>query len=208
MRKRLSYANVTATLALVFAMSGGAMAANHYLITSTKQINPKVLKKLTGKPGKNGTAGATGATGQLGAGQVWPVKRPGGSRSKKAQGARRAAGLPGQRSKAPTLWATSGAWKNVASGDMTLKVDRGAYCIHAVAAFTPRSDARASVIDRELLTAPNGSNGPGTVGCTTSNNNNTLYVQTNEDNTPVKHTACLRCTGVPTDNDQLAEVSS
>ena len=28
MRKRLSYANVTATLALVFAMSGGAMAAN------------------------------------------------------------------------------------------------------------------------------------------------------------------------------------
>ena len=30
MRKRLSYANVTATLALVFAMSGGALAANHY----------------------------------------------------------------------------------------------------------------------------------------------------------------------------------
>ena len=52
MRKRLSYANVTATLALVFAMSGGAMAANHYLITSTKQINPKVLKKLNGQDGQ------------------------------------------------------------------------------------------------------------------------------------------------------------
>ena len=51
MRRRLSYANVTATLALVFAMSGGALAANHYLINSTKQISPKVLKKLTGKPG-------------------------------------------------------------------------------------------------------------------------------------------------------------
>jgi len=66
MRRRLSYANVTATLALVFAMSGGAMAANHYLINSTKQINPKVLKKLTGKPGTNGTAGANGATGATG----------------------------------------------------------------------------------------------------------------------------------------------
>lgn len=66
MRKRLSYANVTATLALVFAMSGGAMAANSYLINSTKQINPKVLKKLTGKPGKNGIAGANGATGATG----------------------------------------------------------------------------------------------------------------------------------------------
>ena len=66
MRKRLSYANVTATLALVFAMSGGALAANHYLINSTKQINPKVLKKLTGKPGKTGAAGATGAAGKEG----------------------------------------------------------------------------------------------------------------------------------------------
>ena len=63
MRKRRSYANVTATLALVFAMSGGAMAANSYLINSTKHINPKVLKKLTGKPGKNDIAGANGVTG-------------------------------------------------------------------------------------------------------------------------------------------------
>jgi hypothetical protein len=66
MRRRLSYANVTATLALVFAMSGGALAANHYLINSTKQINPKVLKKLTGKAGKTGATGATGATGSTG----------------------------------------------------------------------------------------------------------------------------------------------
>jgi Collagen triple helix repeat (20 copies) len=66
MRRHLSYANVTATLALVFAMSGGAMAANHYLITSTKQINPKVLKKLTGKPGAPGTNGAPGAAGATG----------------------------------------------------------------------------------------------------------------------------------------------
>ena len=36
MRIRLSYANVAATLALVFSMTGGAMAANHYLVESTE----------------------------------------------------------------------------------------------------------------------------------------------------------------------------
>jgi hypothetical protein len=66
MRRRLSYANVVATLALVFAMSGGALAANHYLINSTKQISPKVLKKLTGKTGKTGVDGAAGAAGKEG----------------------------------------------------------------------------------------------------------------------------------------------
>src|ERR1700712_1050053 len=47
MRRHLSYANVTATLALVFAMSGGALAAKHYLVTKTNQISPKVLKSFT-----------------------------------------------------------------------------------------------------------------------------------------------------------------
>jgi hypothetical protein len=68
MRRRLSYANVTATLALVFAMSGGALAANHYLITSTKQINPSVLKKLTGKAGATGPGGPAGPSGPQGPG--------------------------------------------------------------------------------------------------------------------------------------------
>jgi hypothetical protein len=67
MRKRLSYANVAATLALVFSMTGGALAANHYLISSTKQINPKVLKKLKGPKGKTGAAGAQGPQGKEGA---------------------------------------------------------------------------------------------------------------------------------------------
>ena len=39
-RTRLTYANVAATLALVFSMTGGALAAKHYLINSTRQINP------------------------------------------------------------------------------------------------------------------------------------------------------------------------
>jgi len=74
-RKHLSYANVVATLALVFAMGGSAIAANHYLINSTSQINPRVLKKLKapgrtgakGLPGVAGPQGATGAQGSKGA---------------------------------------------------------------------------------------------------------------------------------------------
>ncbi len=46
LRRHLSYANVTATLALVFAMSGGALAAKHYLLNSTGQVNPRVLHSL------------------------------------------------------------------------------------------------------------------------------------------------------------------
>jgi hypothetical protein len=77
--RHLKYANVVATLALVFAMGGTAVAAKHFLISSTSQINPKVLKKLKGNTGKtgakgtsgtngtNGTNGATGATGAEGA---------------------------------------------------------------------------------------------------------------------------------------------
>jgi hypothetical protein len=75
LRSRLTYANVVATFALVFGMTGGALAAKHYLITSTKQISPKVLKELkskqgaagaTGKEGALGKTGATGATGAAG----------------------------------------------------------------------------------------------------------------------------------------------
>jgi Collagen triple helix repeat (20 copies) len=66
-RKRITYANVAMTLALVFAMTGGAYAAKHYLITSTKQISPKVLKSLKGANGKTGAAGLAGAAGAAGA---------------------------------------------------------------------------------------------------------------------------------------------
>jgi hypothetical protein len=45
-RRHVTYADVAATLALVFAMSGGALAAKHYLLTSTKQIKPSVLKQF------------------------------------------------------------------------------------------------------------------------------------------------------------------
>lgn len=67
MRNRFNYANVTATLALFFAMSGGALAAKHYLINKTSQISPSVLKALKGKEGPRGLAGTPGAPGAAGA---------------------------------------------------------------------------------------------------------------------------------------------
>jgi hypothetical protein len=65
-RKRFTFANVAMTLALVFAMTGGAYAAGKYLITSTKQISPKVLKALAGKVGPAGPEGKAGAQGSNG----------------------------------------------------------------------------------------------------------------------------------------------
>jgi hypothetical protein len=55
-----------ATLALVFTMTGGAYAANRYLITSTKQIKPSVLAQLKGKSGAAGAAGVQGPQGPQG----------------------------------------------------------------------------------------------------------------------------------------------
>jgi hypothetical protein len=66
-RKRTTYANVVMTLALVFAMTGGAYAAKKYLITSTKQISPKVIAALKGRQGPQGPAGLAGEKGAAGA---------------------------------------------------------------------------------------------------------------------------------------------
>jgi len=63
----MTYANVVATLALVFAMGGSAVAASHYLITSKKQISPKALREIAAA-GKTGPAGATGPQGPAGSG--------------------------------------------------------------------------------------------------------------------------------------------
>jgi hypothetical protein len=65
-RRRFNATGFVAVLALVFAMSGGAYAASRYVITSTKQISPKVLKALKGSAGASGAQGAAGAAGPVG----------------------------------------------------------------------------------------------------------------------------------------------
>ncbi|HEX7610613.1 MAG TPA: hypothetical protein VF380_08065 [Solirubrobacteraceae bacterium] len=54
-------------MALVFAMGGSAIAARHYLINSTTQINPRVVKALRGHSGARGLPGTAGAPGKDGA---------------------------------------------------------------------------------------------------------------------------------------------
>jgi hypothetical protein len=77
-RMHVSPATAIATLALVFAMGGGAYAAGRYVITSTRQISPKVLKSLKGADGKNGAMGPAGATGAAGPGGPAGPQGPGG----------------------------------------------------------------------------------------------------------------------------------
>lgn len=99
-RRRISPATVIATVALVFAMTGGAYAAGKVLITSTKQISPKVLKSLTGKAGPagvNGTAGAGGAQGPAGA--TGPAGASGPAGPQGPAGATGAAGVAGKEGK-------------------------------------------------------------------------------------------------------------
>jgi hypothetical protein len=67
-RRRFSYANVAATLALFLAIGGGtALAARHYLIVSTSQVKPNVLRALRGNRGYRGYRGYAGSAGVAGA---------------------------------------------------------------------------------------------------------------------------------------------
>lgn len=81
--RRLPSGTVVAFVALFFALGGSAIAARHYLITSTSQIKPSVLKALhgTGSTGPAGTAGTAGPAGPEGpqgpAGPAGPVNLSG-----------------------------------------------------------------------------------------------------------------------------------
>lgn len=94
-RMHLSPATAIAGLALVFAMSGGAYAAKKYLITSTKQISPSVLKQLQGKAGAPGAAGASGTQGAQG--PAGPAGAKGDTGSAGEKGVQGEKGLQGEK---------------------------------------------------------------------------------------------------------------
>jgi hypothetical protein len=64
--RKPSSGTVIAAVALFFALGGSAIAARHYLITSTSQIKPSVLKELRGATGAAGAEGAAGPAGPAG----------------------------------------------------------------------------------------------------------------------------------------------
>jgi Collagen triple helix repeat (20 copies) len=127
-RRRVTYTNVALTIGLVFAMSGGAYAASKYLITSTKQISPKVLAQLKGAKGAKGAAGAAGASGPQGpAGAQGPAgpQGPAGTNGKDGapgatgpQGPKGANGQTGFTETLPSGKTETGAW-NISVGEET-----------------------------------------------------------------------------------------
>jgi len=106
LRKRFTLTNLGVVAALVFAMSGGAYAASKFVITSTKQISPSVLKALKGKSGKNGTAGATGPAGL--AGPTGPTGATGPAGSMGSTGSTGSSGATGSAGPEGSPWTAGG----------------------------------------------------------------------------------------------------
>ena len=97
-KERFGVPGVISVIALVLAMSTGAFAAK-YLITSTNQISPSVLKKLKGKRGPVGPAGPAGAAQ---AGPVGPTGPTGPAGTAGERGATGPAGATGATGPAST----------------------------------------------------------------------------------------------------------
>jgi hypothetical protein len=103
-------------------MTGGALAAKHYLINSTKQISPKVLKALKGNNGVTGTAGKKGAPGKEG-----PEGKEGKEGPQGKLGTKGATGPTGPSGVYQALSVPAGP----GSKSLTLKVPAGSYSIAA-----------------------------------------------------------------------------
>jgi hypothetical protein len=104
MRKHFHPSTIIATVALVFALAGTSYAASTYLITSTNQITPSVLKTLKGQRGPRGDIGVTGAQGSAGlTGGTGPIGltgapgAPGTPGTPGTTGATGATGIQGER---------------------------------------------------------------------------------------------------------------
>lgn len=138
----LSYANVAATMALVLSTGGGAFAATHYLINSTRQINPAVMRALKGKAGKPGVAGSQGPAGPQGSAGPQGQAGPQGPEGKAGQPPTE---QPGAEVYEVALSPSLGELPAGASRTLTLAgIPAGAYAISAKALVAPVEEAKGS----------------------------------------------------------------
>jgi hypothetical protein len=103
--KRLSYSNIAATMALVFALTGGAFAATGHSGGSgfkvTASAAPATTAKTKTKTGPRGPAGPKGATGATGpAGAIGSAGPTGAAGAKGENGATGTVGPQGPEGKA------------------------------------------------------------------------------------------------------------
>ncbi len=75
MRRNLQVGGLIVIAAFAL-FGGGALAASHYLITSTGQIKPNVLKQLRGNTGPRGPQGQAGQAGGFSTTNVTQVSGP------------------------------------------------------------------------------------------------------------------------------------
>lgn len=150
-RRRVSYANVVATFALVFAMTGGAYAAHKYIITSTKQISPKVLKGLRGKTGPQGLIGPQGPAGAPGTpGKEGAAGKEGPQGKEGVQGKEGKTGPQGPQGEEGSPWVAGGT---LPSGQS----EKGAWSAIYEAANVQAPDAAAISFTIPLAAAPKSS---------------------------------------------------
>ena len=152
LRKRVTFARVLMTVAAVFAMTGGAYAAGKYVITSTKQISPKVLKQLKGKTGAAGPTGATGPAGPAG-----PTGPAGASGSAGEKGAAGEPGAPGEKGPQGATGAPGVAGESVTSA--TLKAGEEG-CAEGGSKFTVGGKTTTACAGAEGKQGPTGATGP------------------------------------------------
>ena len=134
MQKRLMV--VGAAVAALLVVAGGAGAAGRFVITSTSQIKPSVLRALHADQPARGLRGATGGQGAAGAqgpqGAPGPPGPPGNPGVVGAAGSARAVAVVNADG---TLMQGSGLPKNVTGVSHTTK--RGIYCIGLASGIDP-----------------------------------------------------------------------